>query len=131
MLRPCYASPGTVGPAQRGVPAPLFVEYFAAEQLSARLTAGESLDAVLGKVASRRKWDEVLLMLAGITSKPVEPVEWLASRVVLAQALRPAFSGSAAPAFGLWLMFLWPTQVSLLVRCWTRDDASARSARPC
>jgi HEAT repeat protein len=67
----------------------LFIEYFAAVYLKAEI--GDSRFEILGERSFSGKWDEVIVMLAGISDRPVELLRWLAARVVDIQHALGAF----------------------------------------
>ncbi|MBM4430230.1 MAG: NACHT domain-containing protein [Chloroflexi bacterium] len=90
---------------------PLFQEYFAADELRARLEHQRNYAAILGDRPFTDEWDEVVMMLAGIHDDPVGLVKWLAVEATARQAWGAAL---------------------LVHRCWETskavDDAEARAA---
>jgi HEAT repeat protein len=63
----------------------LFMEYFAAVHLNNYLLKGQSLEEVLGERPYNVRWNEVILMLAGIADHPSELVKWLSAKAVARQ----------------------------------------------
>lgn len=64
---------------------PLFQEYFAAEALRTKLEEVQDYAAVLGDRPFKGRWDEVLVMLAGIYDDAVGLVNWLAAEAITQQ----------------------------------------------
>jgi HEAT repeat protein len=81
----------------------LFQEYFAADELRARLERRRDYAAVLGNRPLTGKWDEVIVMLSGIHDDPTGLVQWLAAEAVARRHGRAAL---------------------LAHRCWETSDAT-------
>jgi HEAT repeat protein len=60
----------------------LFLEYFAAEYLRRKLKDQPDYPRILGKRLFTGTWDEVIIMLAGISDRSAEMVKWLAAQMV-------------------------------------------------
>ncbi len=69
----------------------LFLEYFAAEYLRQRLAEKADYARVLGGRLFRDEWNEVIVMLAGISDRPVQFVKWLAGRTEKNDQVMAAF----------------------------------------
>jgi HEAT repeat protein len=80
----------------------LFVEYFAAVHLSAGLCKEQDYAEVLGERPFSGEWDEAIVMLAGISDRPAELVQWLGRQVAEKKQGHAAF---------------------LVAQCWETTDA--------
>jgi hypothetical protein len=98
---------------------PLFGEYFAAEFLHSELKKNNwAFDKVLGDRLWDRKWDQVLLMLAGICDRPTELVTSLAHDLRVAAGVGSLY----VQPFSLWLEF-GLSRVGFVVKCWRTSPA--------
>jgi len=82
----------------------LFQEYFAADELRARLDHRHDYAAIMGGRPFTSEWDEVVVMLAGIHDDPAGLVKWLGKEVGARQQGRAA---------------------QLVKRCWKTSDAAS------
>ena len=69
----------------------LFLEYFAAAYLEECLRKRKNYAQVLGERPFSFRWNEITVMLAGITDRPVRLVKWLGTQVLEKQQWHAAF----------------------------------------